>query len=79
MEVGMFTMSEIEEMIVLMDGYEINGSIYLLYVRWIQGSNDCRKLLVNITEKWYVYPHGRPSICTLAYINTFKHFKLREE
>lgn len=79
MEVGMFTMSEIEELFVLMDEYEINGSTYLLYVRWIHGSTDCRKLLVNITDKWYVYPQGRPSLYTLPIINTFKHFKLREE
>lgn len=79
MEVGMFTMSEIEELFVLMDEYEINGSTYLLYVRWIHGSTDCRKLLVTITDKWNVYPHGRPSLSTLPLINTFKHFKLREE
>ena len=50
MKVGMFTMSEIEELFVLVDEYEINGSTYLLYVRWIHGTTDCRKLLVNITD-----------------------------
>ena len=78
MEVGMFTMSEIEELFVLMDEYEINGSTYQLYVRWIHGSNDCRKLSVNITDKWYVYPRGHPSLY-ISIINTFKHFKIREE
>lgn len=37
MEVGMFTMSEIEELFVLQDEYEINGSTYLFYVRWNHG------------------------------------------
>lgn len=79
MKVGTFTMSEIEELFVLEDEYEINGSTYLIYVHWIHGSTDCRKLLVNITDKWYAYLQGHTSLYTLAFINTFKHFKLREE
>lgn len=79
MEVGMFTMSEIEELFILQDEYEINGSTYLFYAHWNHGFTDCRKLLVNITDKWYVYPQGHTSLYTLAYINTFKHFKLQEE
>ena len=78
MEVGMYTMSEIEEFFVLQDEYEINGSTYLFYAHWNHGFTDCIKLLVNITDKWYVYPQGT-SLYTLAYINTFKHFKLWEE
>lgn len=65
----MFTMSEIEELFVLMDEYEINGSTYLLYVRWIHGSTDCRKLLVNITDKWCISA-GKPII---IYINIYQH------
>lgn len=79
MEVGMFTLSEINELFVLQDEYEINGSTYLFYVHWNRGFTDCRKLLVNITEKWYVYPQGNTSLYTLAFIDTFKHFKLQEE
>lgn len=79
MDVGMFTMSEIEEMYVLQDEYEINGCTYLFYARWNPDFTDCRKLLVNITDKWYVYPHDHTSIYTLAHIDTFKHFKLQEE
>ena len=74
----MLTMSEIEEMFVLQDEYRISGSTYLFYAHWNRGFTDVIKLLVNITEKWYVYPRGHTSLYTLAYINTFKHFKLRE-
>lgn len=77
MEVVMFTMSEIEELFVLQDEYENNGSTYLFYEHWKHGFTDCRKLLVNITDKWYVYPQGQTSLYTLAFINTFKHFKLQ--
>ena len=73
MEVGTFTMSEIEGLFVLGDGYEINVSTYLLYVHWVHGTTDCRKLLVNITDKWHA------SLYTLPFTNTFKHFKLRGE
>ena len=79
MEVGSFTMSEIEELFVLQDEYEINGSTYLFYAHWNYCFASCIKLLVNITDKWYVYPQGHTSLYTLAFINTFKHFKLREE
>ena len=79
MEVGMYTLSEINELFVLQDEYEVNGSTYLLYVHWNQGFTDCRKLLVNITEKWYVYPQGHRLLYTLAFIDTFNHFKLQEE
>lgn len=79
MEVGMLTMSEIEELFVLQDEYEINGSTYLFYAHWNNDFASCIKLLVNITDKWYVYPQGHTSLYTLVFINTFKHFKLREE
>lgn len=75
----MFTMSEIEELFVLQDVYEINGSTYLFYEHWNQVFTDCIKLIVNITDKWYVYPHEHTSLYTLVFINTFKHLKLREE
>lgn len=51
MEVGMFTMSEIEELFVLQDEYELNGCTYLFYAHWNHGFTDCRKLVVNITDK----------------------------
>lgn len=79
MDVGMFTMSEIEELFVVQDEYEINGCTYLFYAQWNPGFTDCIKLLVNITDKWYVYPQGHTSYTTLAFINTFKHFKLEGE
>lgn len=79
MEVGKFTMSEIEELFVLQDEYEHNGCAYLFYVQWNHGFTDCRKLVMNITDKWYVYPQEHTSLYTLIFINTFKHFKLREE
>ena len=79
MEVGMFTMSEIEEFFVLQEEYEINGSTYLFYAHWNHRFTDYRALLVNITDKWYVYPQGHTSLYTLAFIDTFKHFKLQEE
>lgn len=72
-------MSEIEELFVLQDEYEINGSTYLFYEHWKHDFTDCIKLLVNITDKCYVYPQGPTSLYTLAFINTFKHFKLHEE
>lgn len=77
MEDGIFTMSEIEELFVLQDEYEINGSTYLFYAHWDHGFTSCIKLLVNITDKWYVYPQGHTFLYTLVCIDTFKHFKLR--
>ena len=79
MEIGMFTMSEIEELFVLYEEYEINGKRILVYVHWNHGFTDCRKLVVNITDKWYVYPQGHTLLYTLVFIDTFKHFKLQEE
>lgn len=79
MEFGMFTMSEIEEFCVLQEEYEINGSTYLFYAHWNHGFTDYISLLVNITDKWYVYPQGHTSLYTLAFIDRFKHFKLQEE
>lgn len=34
MKNGMFTMSEIEELFVQQDEYEINGCPYLFYAHW---------------------------------------------
>lgn len=79
MEDGKLTFSEINELFVLQDEYEINGCTYLFYAHWNQGFTDCIKVLVNITDKWYVYPKDHTSLYTLLFIDTFKHFKLQEE
>lgn len=79
MEIGMITMSEIEELFVLQEENENNGCTYLFYAYRNHDFTDCRKLLVNITDKWYVYPQVHTSLYTLAYNDTFKHFKLQEE
>lgn len=79
MEVGMFTFSEINELFVLEEEYRIKGRAYLFYEHWNRGFTDYRTLLVNITDKWYVYPQGHTILYTLLFIDTFKHFKLQEE
>lgn len=79
MEDGMFTLSEINELFVLQEEHRINGSTYLFYAHWNRGLTDGRKLLVNITDKWYVYPQEHTTLYTLLFIDTFKHFKLQEE
>lgn len=61
MEIGMFTMSEIEEFLY----YRM--SMKLMDAHWNHDFTDCRKLLVNITDKWYVYPQVHTSLYTLAF------------
>ena len=48
-----------------------------VYAYWNHDFTDCRKMLVNITDKWYVYPQNHTSLYTLAFINTFNILNYR--
>ena len=73
MENGSFGLRGIKEMFNVVSRYEWGGSVYILYARH---KNSYVKLLVNITDGWYVYVGVYTVLYVLEHINEFKHFKL---
>lgn len=57
MEEGKLTMSEIEELFVLQDEYEINGSTYRFYAQWNQGFPECISAGTHIIIYISIYQH----------------------
>lgn len=77
MKNGAFKLSEIEELFNVVDQFEVEGIVYNLYSYWKTSFDGRGKLLVNITDGWYVYTRNYTALYVLEHINEFKHFKLK--